>query len=165
MVDTKYSDISETKVDLRLSPYDRWAKALQNLPSFSVKNYRKSFEKFIKPLYDASSPKIHKLVFEIAKKPHIIFGSYNDELIALSEILNIRFDLLLFQNITYELFCVENQKKVQNLVGCTGIICLADGVLTLGRNVDFDYNQFWRKFTFNAEVIDEHGKGILCTKF
>ena len=153
--------IPKVVLDKRLPAIDRWKNVLQNLPNFSKTKYTNDFAKFIKPLYQNSDKNVLRLIFEISKRPHLLFGQFAEELEALSEILSIRFELLVYQNIIYELHCAEKRqsKSYAEESGCTGVICAIDGILTLGRNIDFDYNDYWRRYTFNAIIVDESGKG------
>ena len=154
--------IPETILDYSKDIHSRWHSALQNLPDFSASDFRKDFNKHMRPLYDSLSSPIKRLILEVTKNPLILFSHQHfEELAAFSSILEIPFHHLVFQNIIYELFCVDTHTLSASVLGCTTVILNESqtGTPLMGRNVDFDYSDYWRKYSFNARLINQKGTG------
>ena len=153
------SEIPLVVFDLAKSPRERWTSALKCLKNFSVSQFQKDFHDFIEPLFESSSIHTKRLIFEVSKKPKLLFEEpFDAEILGLSYLLGVKLEVLVFQNIIYDLF-VSGYQNQTSTSGCTAAICKVDGIITLIRSIDFDYDSYWRRYSFLAKLLDQSGKG------
>ena len=145
-------------LDLGKSPYERWSAVLDCLNNFSLDQFQRDFQQFIEPLYKQCSSNLKRIILEVTKRPDLLFDEYfAEEVVGLSFLLGVKLHLLIFQNIIYEIFVSGYPWSAK--AGCTGVICEVSGAVCLARTIDFEYDSYWRRYSFLAKLLDASGKG------